>query len=387
MLDEGDRNREETSRRSSGSGERPERARWVGYGQIAGILVVIAVALYFARAPGRMAPDDRSDLTEEPAMPAVRVFRPAPTEQALTVALTGTVKLERQTRVMSPVVGQVTWVAPSFSNGGWLAPGETFIRVDPTEYELRVEAAQAAVMAAEARLRLARTNGAGEASLAGAEADLMGARTALKLARLQLQRTSISLPYGSRVMRSSVEVGQLVGPVDVVGVAAVLGVVYRPEAVEVDVPIEPRELAELAPAVGRPGRIHTRSTSYDAEVVRVSSVVAPNTRLASVFLKFSPAEDADSLPLPGTFVQVDVTGPVLRNVYLLPEAGVQERDSVWIVDDGVLKSFLPNGLGRTPEGWVVQAFDAGEGVVVSTLPGAREGLAVAVTPMDAGTAR
>ena len=376
MVEEGDGNREQ-----------PERGRWVGYGQLAGILAVIAVALYFARAPGELEPGGSSDAAEEPPIPAVRVFQPSPTERALTVSLTGTVKLEQQTRVMSEVVGRVIRVAPSFSNGGWIEPGETFIQVDPTEFELRVEAAQAAVMAADAHLRLTRSNGAGEAALAGAEADLMGARTALKLAQLQLERTGISLPYGGRVMRSSVEVGQLVGPVDVAGPAAVLGVVYRPEAVEVDVPIEPRELAYLAPAVGRSGRIHTRSASYAAEVVRVSSVVAPNTRLASVFLKFSPAEEADSLPLPGTFVQVDITGPALQNVYLLPEAGVQERDSVWIVEGGVLKSFLPNGLRRTPEGWVVQAFDAGEGVVVSTLPGVREGLAVAATPIDAGTAR
>ena len=41
--------------------------------------------------------------------------------------------------------------------------------------------------------------------------------------------------------------------------------------------------------------------------------------------------------------------------------------------------YVPRTLGRTSDGWVVEAFDAGAGVVVGTLPGARAGLAVVET--------
>lgn len=58
---------------------------------------------------------------------------------------------------------------------------------------------------------------------------------------------------------------------------------------------------------------------------------------------------------------------------------LQERDSVWVVRDGTLNALAPKSLGRTDAGWMVQAFDAGEGVVVGTLPGAREGLMVTAT--------
>ena len=70
-------------------------------------------------------------------------------------------------------------------------------------------------------------------------------------------------------------------------------------------------------------------------------------------------------------------------MYVLPESVLQERGSVWVVDGGVLRSFVPRELGRIADGWVVEAFDAGEGVVVGTLPGARAGLAVVAT--DAGS--
>ena len=57
---------------------------------------------------------------------------------------------------------------------------------------------------------------------------------------------------------------------------------------------------------------------------------------------------------------------------------MQERGSVWIVEGGALKAAHPRILGYADGGLVVEAFDTGEGVVVGTVTGAREGLAVEV---------
>jgi hypothetical protein len=104
-----------------------------------------------------------------------------------------------------------------------------------------------------------------------------------------------------------------------------------------------------------------------------------------VFLKFAADADPDSLPAPGTFVEVAIEGPVYEDVYVLPESVLQERESVWVVRGGLLSGFAPTTVGRTADGLVVQAFDAGEGVVVGPLPGAREGLAVALTDPASST--
>ena len=111
----------------------------------------------------------------------------------------------------------------------------------------------------------------------------------------------------------------------------------------------------------------------------MSSVVSPKTRLASLFLEFREGPPSESLPRPGTFVEVEIPGPSYENVYVLPESAVQAGGSVWVVGDGALRSHVPRELGRTSDGWVVEAFDSGEGVVVGTLPGARAGLAVIAT--------
>ena len=362
---------------------RSGRPRWLGYVQLVLIVAAVAIALWFARAPDRVQRGASADLTDEKAKPAVGVIRPAPVAQALTVELTGSVRMERRTRIASEVVGRVVFVSPKFANGGSIAANETFIRVDPAGFELEVEAAEQALREAETRMEMERARGEEDPKpFELAEASAVKARIALDQARLQLERTSISLPYEVRVVRSDVAVGELVGPAEIVGPSSRLGVVYPPGALEVDVPIEPKDLEHLAPVIGRSAELHAGGRTWPAEVVRVSSVVAPKTRLASLFLRFREGSPSDSLPLPGTFVEVAITGPSHENVYVLPESAAQERGSVWVVDGGLLRAFVPRTLGRTGDGWVVEAFDAGEGVVVGVLPGARAGLAVVAT--DAG---
>ena len=367
-----------------------------GYLQLALILVAIVVALYFARAPDRMARDTMPEVAQGEAKPTASVVQPVPIEQALTLELTGSVRMSEKTTVTSEVTGRVAWVSPEFKNGGSLAAHESIVKIDSAEFELRVQAAERAVEAAEARVWMEKARGEEDAkafsrehpgeeasdwvrglpSIAKAEAKLKKARVELVLAKLQLERTSISLPYDSRVVNADVEVGELVGPAESVGRASSLGLVYRTRARQVEAPIEPLDLERLSPAIGRAAEIHSLGKVYTAQVARVSSVVAPKTRLATLFLEFSEEHEPDSLPVPGTFVQVTVAGPVHDNVYVLPEAALQERSNVWIVEDGVLREHAPQTLGHISAGWVVEAFDAADGVLVGTVPGAREGLEV-----------
>ena len=383
--------------KSGGSDGRPGRSRWLGFVQVALILAVVAVALYLARAPERVERDAVSALSAEDSRPVVSVIHPTRTDQALTVALTGEVSLAQTARLKSEVAGRVVWVSPEFTNGGSIGANERLVGIDPTEYELRVKAAEQEVREAEARVRIARARGEenargfareypdAEASdwvrrlphIAKAEARLEKTRAELELARLQLARTDISLPYSARVIASRIDVGEYVGP-DLAGASPFMGVVYRPTALQVEAPIEPKDLEYLNPVIGRSARVRTRGGAYDAEVMRVSSVIAPRSRLATVFLRFSEEHAPDSLPLPGTFAEITITGPSYKDVHVLPESVLQEQGSVWVVQEGTLRAFEPRTLGRTDEGSVVEVFDAGEGVVVGTLPGAREGLEVAV---------
>ena len=256
--------------KSDDSKGRPGQSRWLGFVQIVLILAVIAVDLYFARAPDRLERDSVSGLSAEDTKPVVSVIRPTQTDQALSVALTGSVGLSERARLKAEVAGRVVWISPNFSNGGSMEANERFVKIDSTEYKLRVKVAEAAVKVAEARVRIEMARGEGNverftreypgmevsdwmrgpASIAAAQAELSKAQAELELARLQLDRTNVSLPYPSRVIASQIEVGEYVGP-DLVGASPFMGVVYRTRALQIDAPIEPEDLEYLNPVIGR----------------------------------------------------------------------------------------------------------------------------------------
>ena len=147
--------------KSDDSKGRPGQSRWLGFVQIVLILAVIAVALYFARAPDRLERDSVSGLSAEDTKPVVSVIRPTQTDQALSVALTGSVGLSERARLKAEVAGRVVWVSPNFSNGGSMEANERFVKIDPTEYKLRVKVAESAVEVAEARVRIEKARGEG----------------------------------------------------------------------------------------------------------------------------------------------------------------------------------------------------------------------------------
>ena len=387
----------------NGSVAVPRQHTWRGYAQLALVVLALALALYFARAPRAWQPSgDEAAPDAGSAPPVVDVVVPAATTQALTVRLTGTVSVQETTSVESEVAGRIAWVSPAFTNGGSLAAGDPIVRIDPVAFELAVDGAQAAVDAAAARVAIEVAQGLENVRILALEdpeatpsawlrrlphqtlarAELRQAQAALGLAELRLARTEIVLPYDVRVLVADAAVGEWAGLEDT-DPDAPLGVVYRAGALQVRVPLEPGELAYLEPVLGRAVQVTGRLGSWSGEVTGVSSVVNPASRLASVFVEFASDEPLDALPVPGTFVEVSMEGPAFADVYVLPHAAVQARDRVWVVRDGALHPLAPEAHGWTDSGWVVQAFDAGEGILVGTLPGAREGLAVAAQAVPA----
>ena len=58
----------------------------------------------------------------------------------------------------------------------------------------------------------------------------------------------------------------------------------------------------------------------------------------------------------------------------------RSNESVWVVSDSKLKRSQPRFINRQTSGVIVESFDAGDGVVLGTVPGAREGMAVTTEP-------
>ena len=107
-------------------------------------------------------------------------------------------------------------------------------------------------------------------------------------------------------------------------------------------------------------------------MARVSPNLDERTRFAQLYLSLENAGEV----YPGSFFNALIEGPRLANTMLLPEAAEQINESVWVVDNGRLKLAQPTFINRQTSGVIVERFDAGEGVVLGTVPGAKEGMLV-----------
>ena len=349
-----------------------------GYLQLAAVAVVLAVGIYFGQAPDRIAVDPATPLAQTAEPPEVTVIEPRAGAHPASVVLTGTVGPHGIVAMMPSVNGgRIEWVSPAMRVGGAFKANEVLLRIEAKDYELDVAEARADLRAAEARLQRRRSEG-NTARIARAEALVDKAQVVVERSELALSRTAFSLPFDGRIGQAQVSVGQVLMP------SVSFGNAYAIGALEIGVGISNEDLSYLAPVTGRAAAIMTETGMFRGEVVRVSALVAPTSRLAQVFLKFADDTPLDSLPLPGTFATVRIEGPPFENAFLLPGTTEQPGGHVWIVRDGELEAVTPTMLRRAMTGafgspsWLVRAFDAGDGVVIGSVFGSHDGMPVRI---------
>ncbi len=364
--------------------------KWKGILQLAIIVLVIAGAIFFARAPGREFLELESGGGLTRIVPTAAVIQPQATTAAHRVALTGTVTTLGDVTVIPEATGEVVYVAENFRNGGEFSADETLVQIDTATYEILLANARLDLEFAEAHLREVldkrsrgplslERNPDGEIQLwmdldgeiEQAEALVEMAGNQIRLREIALDETRVRMPFDGFVTATQISVGQVVN-----SQVSEIGRVYAKNQLRVRVPISTSDLDSLQPVVGRNAEVTADGRVYRTEVERISRTVDIQTRLATLHMLVLDQEGAEFLPRPGAFADVIIEGPRRDNVYVLPEASMQINGSVWLVDDGTLVSFTPESLGYTNEGWMVAAFDAMDGVVVGSVSGAREGLGV-----------
>lgn len=353
----------------------PSKSGITGYLQVAAIIIVIGAALYFARAPKNDVVIELSEFDNQMKTQIVNVVRPETTQQSLRLQLNGSVVIKDRVKITSEIEGPVIYVSPNFDPGGTLAANEVFIRIDPTKYALKVEEIALQVAALE---NVVAQQIAARADAAATQTALDILRVKLKLAELELSKTEMSLPYPTRVVTSNVSVGEIVGPAEIVGLGVELGRVYRPDFVRLTAEVTTQEIDYFNPMVGRKANVTSGDDTFDAQVTAVLPVLDIETRLSRLFFNFSDNVPVEERPLPRTFVEIEIEGPEFENAFLLPEAADQGSGLVWIVKDGALASLKPQQIGKADDGWLVEAFDFADGIVLGSFPGMLEGTAVQI---------
>jgi RND family efflux transporter MFP subunit len=382
------------------AGGTSSRGRLVGSLQVVLVLLLMAAAIYYSRAPATptFAGGMSSPLVADAApLASVTVITPIAGVHQVTVAANGSVGVTTYVDLIPQVSGRISQLAPSLVVGGRFRAGETLAVVEQDEFllKLRQAAADVEVQRANLQLQQAKSDAAVQnyalinpnrnvpalvalgPQIAQAQAQLQAAKSREDIAKLELQRTRFTLPFDGMITRSSAQLGQLVSN------GKAFGQAYATDSLELVAPIAQLDLARLAPVENRRVQVFIAGNQFEASIDRVGAELDLRSRFAKVYIPLSETmlentDGADDLLKPGMFADLVIEGPAHANSLILPEAALQGSGTIWVVRGGQLQDVQPTLLGRNDDGIVVAGFDIGEGIVIGSIAGAQAGTPVSI---------
>ena len=390
-------------------GSPPGRGRRV----VAGIFRLV-LSLGFLAAGGALALHYLETAPEAKKQPPAR--RAALVEVAsvqfsahrVTVEAMGTVIPARVVELHPRVSGEVVWVSGQLAPGGILRQGEPLLRLDTTDYELALQRLRTNLARAEADLAVERGNqtiarrefellgevvGEGDQALllrkpqlAAAQAVIDGVRAEIARAEVELERTTLLVPFNALVRARGVDVGARVTPSTVLATLVGTDTYW----VEAAVPVQrlkwldiPRSAAEQGPAA----RVFDAAAWGDnrsrmGRVVRLAAELQEAGRMARLLVAVEDPlglrnSKGDALRmLLGSFVRVAIDGQRLARVVALDRPLLRPDDTVWVRDrEGTLDIRPVEVVFRHRDRVMIAGGLAeGEQLVVSDLPAPVQGM-------------
>lgn len=323
--------------------------------------VVVAVVLIKLRKP-----PERIEQVVLPPLVEVRKLNAEAVQ--MVIQGYGTVTAKVEVDLIPEVAGKVVFVHSELKAGGVIPAGEKILQIDPSDYELAVRQAEAAVAEAQVRLdtETAEADVARrewrqlhpetepdsplvlrEPQIRRARAGIASAKAQLATAELRLNRTTLSLPFDVLIVNERVDLGQYVG------LGQSLAKVYGIDAFEIEVPLEDDDLAwfdvfdaflsQGSSATERPRTPADVTTTFAGSehtwrgyVVRTTGQVDRTSRMVPVVVEVpKPLELSDGKPplLPGAFVKVSIAGKTLGRAFSVPRDAIHDGNKVWLVSD------------------------------------------------------
>jgi len=354
-----------------------------------------------------------------------------PSQFVVAVESFGTIQARTQSELFSLVSGQVATVSPRFKSGAFFNQGEVLLSIDTADYEIAVQVAKGDVINAELALAEAQARHAQAQrdwktqkkqsvatdfalhlpQIRAAEANLDTAKAQLKLARLNLERTSVRAPYDGRILETFVDIGSVIGS------NVRLAKVYSADAIEVRLPIANRDLhfvdfpepgriqgltqnrighhALTLPSVRIENSLVDPAEIWQGNVIRTEAAIDPISQqlfvVARVDNPFLDGERASTQtvnkagehsgharPLKiGQYVRASIRGKTLEQVIVIPNSAVYQGSYVYLVEDQTLQRKNIDVLWRNQQVSVLKSgLQAGDHLVTTLLGQVTSGTAV-----------
>ena len=364
------------------------RQKAVGLIQLGVVVALLAGAFIYSRAPGEPTTNRFAGANQEASVPLVTAIQPEIGAYTISIPATGSFAVTAYVDLIAQVGGRVLSVTPQFKPGASFTSNQLLLRIDPADFELRLQQAEADLANATANLLLQEAQSdaaiknyailnkqtkvpdlvARRPQIAQAKAQIEAAAAKVELAKLELSRTRFALPFNGRVTRIDASIGQMIAT------GKSFGRAFAEDSLELVIPLSVNDLRAIEPAIGRRVSVTHANGIVTGQIERVSAELDTKSRFARVYV---PLGGSPTLQ-PGDFVDVDIEGPAHRDALLLPESVFAEADQIWFVRDNILQSFTPQVLGRLDGNVMVTSFDYASGIVMRVPPGAEAGQMVEI---------
>lgn len=313
------------------------------------------------------------------APPVVGVVTVERKEMVMTKDAPGRITPMRIAEVRPRVSGIV--LERAFEQGGVVEKGAVLYRIDPTQFQIDLDSARAALARAEATLfHAARQEDRLKALLNGqtttqaqydlalaaerqAAADVMAQKAAVRRAEVNLEYATVRAPITGRIGRALVTEGALASQDQ----AAPFATIQQLDPIYADFTQSVGELNALKDEMERGGLkpkggvVRTRlilenGKTYPLEGKLLFSdiTVDPGTNQVTLRAQFPNPEAA---LLPGAYVRVQIEEGVRANTITVPRQAIQRNNAggaeLFVVNDQGRAVLQPVRLGRTLGGQVV----------------------------------
>ena len=351
---------------------------------------------------GQVQPDP----VEEAPAPDVIVEILTPKDFQIQISSNGTTTPLTQTVLTAEVGGEVIYRSKKFSEGSSVIEGEILAKIDDTDLQLQYKNALLQLANAEVQysLQLAEAEVAKEAwekigdgvasdltlkkpQLKQAEALLEVAKAQVSSAEKKLNKTEIVAPYAGRIQSVNIDLGTTIIP------GQPVGALYTSSEIEVTLAVKDNDLQFLSiPMDGRkldPSEqalveiksfYKGKNQTWVGRLERVDGVIDPITRMINLIAVFKNdfiETDKPNLPI-GLFVEAQIDGIILKDIFSIPVNAISENNEVYIVNnDNELVSRQLSILKKYSDFVIVKdGLKAGERIVISKLSTASNGIKV-----------
>ena len=309
----------------------------------------------------------------------------------------GTVRPRTSTILSAEVSGTIVEISPKFIAGGLFQKNEVLMKIDPTNYYVELQQAEAIVKQRQIEFdgasKLREQGYRAEVELASAAAALATAKASLVRAQKNLDRTYIKLPYEGIVRSKEADLGQFVN------IGTRLGATFATGMAEIRLPLTDEDLIfldlpdltdmnQVTTIVG-PNVILTatqkgQQNSWSAKIVRTEGVVDENNRvtfaIAQIDDPYQLYGDSNALPI-GTFVTANIQGLSVPDVYRIPRRLVRGMNELITVDNQNNLNIKKINIVSSDAEYVYidKGVQTGDRVVVTPIQAPVNGMAVRIS--------